>query len=397
MYISVDDGKTKQSNKFYNMIQISNTEFKVEYGRVGCETPNVETKSMSKWDSVYKSKLKKGYKDVTELYLESVGNFPTKTQIEIVEKLMKYANQSISDNYTVSAKNVTIKQLDKADEVLNSLFAFDKNDLDGFNKLLMELYTIVPRKMKNVKDFLANNSDQIDTILNDEKDNLDVMRGQVQLLKGDVNESETENTNNDLLTNLGLSIVEIDNNDTKTIKMIKDMMGSDSHLFHKAYAVVNNNTQKAFDEFLSTTKNKQTKLLWHGSRNQNWWSIVCNGLKIRLSGVIHTGSLLGDAVYFADVFNKSFGYTDSGRWVNNKKYEYAYLALYDVHIGNQFHMKDKAYAIRNPKNELYDKNYDSVYAHKGASMGYSDLRCSEYTVYNHDQSTIKYLIEVKVK
>ncbi len=51
------------SNKYYNMELVGST-INVEYGRVGV-TKQKETYPASRWDSILKSKIKKGYTDMT--------------------------------------------------------------------------------------------------------------------------------------------------------------------------------------------------------------------------------------------------------------------------------------------------------------------------------------------
>ena len=63
MFVDIKDDT--QSNKYYNMIPQGGT-FTVEYGRFGSTKATMSYPS-SKWDSIYKSKLKKGYKDITNL------------------------------------------------------------------------------------------------------------------------------------------------------------------------------------------------------------------------------------------------------------------------------------------------------------------------------------------
>lgn len=52
-------------NKFYTMTQKSDSEFEVEYGRIGASS-QFHTYLISKWESIYESKLRKGYTDVTD-------------------------------------------------------------------------------------------------------------------------------------------------------------------------------------------------------------------------------------------------------------------------------------------------------------------------------------------
>ena len=68
IHVSVDNGKTDNSNKVYVMEELSDGRIKCEYGRVG-KAMTTEYKPSSKWSSVYNQKTgkSKGYTDVTEL------------------------------------------------------------------------------------------------------------------------------------------------------------------------------------------------------------------------------------------------------------------------------------------------------------------------------------------
>lgn len=406
------------SNKFYYMFASEcGSRFDVEYGREGA-TAQKTSYPMSKWDATYKSKTKKGYVDYTELFIiedststkivKEVKEFlesRTKEVINIVKKLQSWAKGSIAENYSVSSEAVTQKQIDKAQELLTQISTFDltQNNTQDLNKLLLTFYGIIPRKMKNVnlhllkESELQKNIEKLNTIIIEEQATLDVMAGQVLLAH---NMEESENTENeiviesDIISNSGLEIKAV--TDTKIIDKIKSMMADNKNKFKEAFEVINIKSESAYNNNLKIADNKKEELFWHGSRNENWWSILTSSLVIRPSNAVHSGSLLGDAIYFAPLFKKSYGYT-SGRnsyWAKGNSNE-AVLALYSVHVGNKFEMRNKAYAIYDPKKELYDKGYNSVHCYAGASMGYSKLINDEITIYKPEQCTIKYLIIVQ--
>lgn len=61
---------SENNNKWYRMTDTDDGYFKVEYGRVGGSTAT-EVYPIHKWNSKYKEKLKKGYKDISALKIES--------------------------------------------------------------------------------------------------------------------------------------------------------------------------------------------------------------------------------------------------------------------------------------------------------------------------------------
>ena len=56
---------SKNSFKFYNMKQISEDQFTAEWGRIG-STPRFTDYDLTEWDGILSSKIKKGYKIVSE-------------------------------------------------------------------------------------------------------------------------------------------------------------------------------------------------------------------------------------------------------------------------------------------------------------------------------------------
>lgn len=401
------------SNKFYHMTDNDNGTFSVEYGRVG-STAQKASYPISQWSKKYNEKVKKGYKDNTELFIvedatitSDSDNSSTTTfastrssgVVELVNKLQGWANKSVSENYTVSAKDVTQKQIDKAQEVLNSLVSFnlDQNTIKEFNDLLLNFYTIVPRKMKNVKSHLIDIDDDLterkNKIITEEQETLDVMVGQVKLnedTKSDSNTDDKAVVVKDLIEASGLNIEEV--TDTKIIDMVKGMMQNNAHKFKKLYSVVNYNTQKRFSDFVNDSSDKKTELFWHGSRNENWWSIMTSGLLIRPTNAVHTGSMFGNSCYFANRCQKSIGYTSlrNSYWASGNSNE-AVLALYDVHVGNQKHIyKHTSDCYTLNYDRIKKEGFDSVYAHGGI-----DLINDEFMVYHTHQSTIKYLLIIE--
>ncbi|TXG85759.1 MAG: WGR domain-containing protein [Spirochaetes bacterium] len=402
------------SNKFYNMTDNDNGTFTVEYGRVGA---SMQTQSypISQWDKKYKEKTNKGYKDNTDLFIvedtsSTNTNEPKKTGVvkeflksrtqsvmEMVKKLQGWAKGSIQENYTVSSEQVTQKQVERAQALLDNIVTFDlvQSNVKEFNNMLLEFFGVVPRKMKQVKDHLISESEDLtkrkNQIISEEQATLDVMAGQVKL-NADITEEqeETHTVETDIIHASGLEMEEV--TDTDTINKIKGMMADNKHKFKKAFAVVNTKTQKMYDNHVANAKNKKEELFWHGSRNENWWSIMTSGLMIRPSNAVYSGSMFGDGIYFADRFQKSYGYT-SGRnsyWAKGNSNE-AILALYTVHIGEQKHIyKHDSSCYKLNYNTISKDGYDSVFAHGGI-----DLRNNEYMIYQAQQCTIKYLVIVE--
>ena len=135
------------------------------------------------------------------------------------------------------------------------------------------------------------------------------------------------------------------------------------------------------------------ELLWHGSRNENWFSILSSGLVLRPANAIITGKMFGYGIYFADKCRKSLNYSSlSGAYWTQGGQSEGFLALYEVHVGKQLKIrKHQSWCYELTEKELKARGkYDSLFAKGGV-----DLLNNEYIIYRADQCSVKYLIEVK--
>jgi len=366
IHVSVDNGLTAQSNKVYTMEEQTDGQIKCEYGRVGKNLVTVY-KSSYEWDKVYKSKVnpRKGYTDVTDMISETVtvdtsGKKSKTNDIKdlkvrtIFDDLMAFANKSIQQNYKVLQEAVTQLQIDRAQDILNRAVKLVKvkMNIKSFNDVLIELYTVIPRKMDDVRDHLVSSANDdgdlnfINNFLSKEQDTLDTMAGQVKLLNQQKDSSaQADEIGEDdadqevtILEQMGLKAsIETDQ---ESIDLVNKLMGSNANRIRKILKVVNVSTQTKFDANLKRSKNKTRRLYWHGSRNENWFNIIQTGLMIRPSGAVHTGSMFGDGIYFANKAQKSIGYSSlrGSYWAGGSSNK-GYLALFDVHTGEQKHIK----------------------------------------------------------
>lgn len=388
------------NNKYYNMTPHGDT-WTAEYGRVGSSAQKREY-PINQWDKKYNEKIKKGYVDQTNLIQDLIRVKKKKTSsstykeienkviAEIVERLQQMARKAISDNYTISSNKVTQAMVDEAQGILTKLLSI--NDKNQFNDTLLNLFTVIPRKMKNVSQYLAKSQDDYPNIIQTEQDLLDVMKGQVvqKYVENTVVHAVEENKMT-ILETMGLEFEECDKED---IKKIKNALGSCANKFYKAWRVKNIRTQDRFENFADTENIRNTKLLWHGSRNENWWSIINSGLVLKPTNAVITGKMFGYGIYYAPKAQKSLGYTSlhGSYWANGNS-KSAFMALMEVAYG-------KPYDVYSFDRRYYDFNYERLqkacpganclHAHAG-----SMLRNDEIIIYKEEQCTIRYLVELK--
>jgi len=402
----------ENNNKFYNMFDHGDGTMHVEYGRV--ELTNIRKDySLGKWDSLYRSKTKKGYEDVTRLYTEVIEDASSNKKIRKIgisdnkirtmfEELQNYANVTVKENYSVTSASVTQAMVDEAQVVVDDLIGMLKinANVGQLNENLMKLFKIIPRYIKKVQLILfteIENKKHLDTAKKKmvaEQDILDTMAGQVLATsKTKVFDDQNEDTNEavNVLDQLGL---EIENITSQEEQIIKQALGDSKNNFSKAFKVINKETQKKYNRHSAKFHSgpRKEEFFWHGSRNQNIYFILQKGLLIRPSGAIHTGSMFGDGIYFADKARKSIGYSSlSGSYWSGGSSSKGFLILYAVDVGKQKKIKrHDSSCYRLSRKVMDNEGYDSVYAQGGM-----DLRNNEYIVYEGEKCTVKYLVELK--
>ena len=376
------------NNKFYYMEDLHNGNFKVSYGRVGA-SETVLTYPISQWDKKYNEKIKKGYTDVTEkmtaIKKTSELDISDPEVKDLIKFLMQEAKQSIKRDYEISAESITQEQIDEAQEYLDKINGIHMGDLCNTSKMaeinyvLQKLYTIIPRKMADTRRFFLDsyNTQFLIELLQNEQNRLDTLKSQVNLT----------NTQSDGITldELGFTCEVASDKDREFIKKNTDFRLTN----HRVFKISNKQTEAVFNP------NKlKTKLLYHGSRNENFLSILQTGLKIRPAGVATTGSMFGNGIYAANKARKSIGYTSlrGSYWASGHSNK-AYLAIFEFATGKEWGVLDnetwKYWMSDLNKAKVEAKGCDSVFARGGV-----DLRNDEYIVYDSTQCTIRYLIEL---
>ena len=258
--------------------------------------------------------------------------------------------------------------------------------------------------MGNVKDYLLNTKTKKDTmeyLIEAEQDLLDAMRGQVQTLakqkasgKATAATATTKAKGKTLEDTFGLVMKPATADD---VKMIKQLLGPNANVFIRAFQVMNKTTEaqssKWYDEAAKKFKKDlhwaDNKLFWHGSRNENWWSILNSGLVLRPAKAIITGKMFGYGTYFADKAQKSINYTSSrGSYYARGSSDKAYLGLYQVFLGRVKKIRHSDSSLDYKK--ITSQGFDSVFAEGGA-----DLINNEFIVYHEHQTTVRFIVEIK--
>jgi len=380
------------NNKYYDMRDLGDGQFEATYGRIGV-TAAKKLYPIGRWDSIYRQKLGKGYEDKTSLVavtqVQTVEKFKPieeKDVAELIAYLREKARDTVQKNYKVGSESVSQAMVNEAQQVLNKISSCTFT-VDEFNEYLLELFAIIPRRMNYVPDYLARSKADYEKILRREQDLLDVMAGQIAGPKVETHVEGDETKT--ILEVYGLKFSPVTDKDVAIIK--KELGAESAGYYYRAWKVENVETEKRFKAFLKGKGRLKKLLLWHGSRTENWWSILRTGLKLRPTNAVINGKMFGYGLYFAPRARKSIGYTSmhGAHWTGGGS-KFGFMALYEIVYGKPYDVYDAAPNMTFDNLQRVAPGCMSLHAHAGRSL-YND----EIIVCNEDQTTIRYLVELK--
>ena len=398
----------KGLNQQVTMENQGNGCFKYTESRIGINIgvfkPKSHLRTMDKWDSTvhqllrmgfimtkkqkYEKKVvKKGDMSVDGASYARISDDSVRT---IVERLIGFANKVISKQYTVKIDDISDEMIALGATILKDL-STDVNDgtitITDFNKRLTKLFSVIPRRMDNLSRYLAGSVEDIPDILRSEQELYDVLIGQLR------NCGEIISRDMDILKANGIIMRHVSEDEEK---MLKKRLGSEGHRYVDAWKVTNLATKKRFDEFCkkeNLTDGSGVDHLFHGSRNENWWSILTSGLTVNPpAGVVICGKAYGYGIYHAPQACKSMGYTSraGSKWAAGGS-DTGFLLLNEVATGKRY---DGRFGCDSSLN--WDKlQRIAPGCHcTWAESRYSGFMMDEVIVYKDCQSTAEYLIEV---
>lgn len=383
-------------NKYYRMTQNGST-FTAEYGRVG-SSPQRKVYPMTRWPSIYTQKIQKGYVDQTSLHSGRVVTTAVADYKEIedaavqrlVDILLSAAKQTIKRNYRTTVDEVTPAMIMEASRLIHSLDV--SMDIDTFNRVLLELFAVIPRRMTKVDYYLAKSSEPAEyaKILEREQEILDAMSGQVYTT-GKMLSAQTQNVpKQTILESVGLSIRPC--TDKENEEIISHMRSEAARHFARAFRVYNKEASERLEKYREDNDIRKAHYYYHGSRTCNYWNILAMGLDIN-PNALTAGKMFGNGTYFANKAKKSMRYTDlpGQNNVHVTSGETAYLSVFKVVYKNAMDIyRWQNEYMRLNYHALSVKGYDAVFAHGGA-----DLVNDEIVIYQNCQSAPHYIIELK--
>lgn len=402
-------GDSIDHNKFYDMFEI-NGECHCRYGRqtnayTFGKTGSLKTYPINKWESIYNQKLSKGYEDksylVTELVTQTNKDGESKYApitdayiAEIVERLQRYAKEIVDANYSVKAGQVTKAMIKEAQRHLNMMTVAE--DMHDFNLSLLELFKTIPRSMSSVDGSLLkeDTKENRGEIISHEQDLLDVLIG---LLNDDKEDTKKTNDNSKAKqTILEANGITMEAASPEDIKLVKEKIGSNAHRLKNVWKISNAKQTEAYQKYVEAEniRKRDCKLLWHGTRSENVWSILKSGLVLRPTNAVITGKMFGYGIYFAPSAQKSLGYTSlSGSYWAKGKSNSGFMLLHAVAYGTPYDVyrfDNKYYTFDYKHLRKHCPNANCLHAHKDAGM----IKNDEIIVYREDQVMPLYLVEL---
>lgn len=329
----------------------------------------------------YYEKLAKGYADESKVYLgksvtRGASAFARDASGLLYERLYSYSHNAVKS--VCSDIVVTKEMAKKARQIWNKLGTY--KTVKAFNRHLTELIRISPRLRNpmtdDVADFYAKDKSDFPRILQFEENLILAMEGLVR--------ADKTSKNGRSFADFGIEVYLA--NDAQK-KEVMDILGT-SQLVSKVKAIYRIKPlvqEKKMQEYCRKHHITAKKKLWHGSRNENWGSILINSLQLNPNAAIN-GKMFGKGIYFAPSPSKSFGYTSyhGSYWAGGHS-STAFMGIFAVAYGNPLMVTSSGdYA-----SQIRDGSYDCVCA-TAANTG---LRNDEIVFYDEAAMCLNYLVE----
>lgn len=376
------------NNKFYKMIPNSDAStFFVVYGRIGCSGCK-KLYPIDQWEQVYQQKMQKGYIDQTSICdiakkEENTLSFQglEDSVRDILQEFMNRSRQIVKDHYNISEVQVTAAMVKKAEETLQELSGVQ--EVWEFNDTLVRLFSIIPRRMQKVYTQLARTPEDFAKILEREYNLLK----NVSLMTNEKLKTKPCSS----LQDLGFTMRECSSSEFKQICQIFDKKNKPQ--IKRAWKVCNLEEEKNFQKYCTDNHIKQKRLVFHGSRTENWWSILNTSLKLNPLNAVITGKMFGWGLYFATSSQKSLNYTSlsGSAWAKGRDV-IGYLGVFNIAYGNPADVYKHEHTFSSLKKSSFKKKFqgcDCLHAHAGIS-----LKNDEIVVYDEHAVSLQYIVEL---
>lgn len=312
---------------------------------------------------------------------------------EATTALTKTVSAKITANGIETPLGVlTLGQIDKGQSLLDQAFkAFNTKKMKGkaarLEELSGEFYTAIPHRIGRTR--AAIQSAVLDSLaaFEEKQETLQLMRDMLSV-NGEGNVLFDAQVDGQY-TALGCGIAELDRK-SAAYGELEDYVLS-SQIKSRNIKIKNIYSLKREPEFKAfKTKVGNERLLFHGSRIQNWVGLLSRGIlmpKIVVSmGVNRTDAgWLGSGIYFGDAACTSAFYTTSGKGGTR------FMAVARVALGKMKTYTKITYGLTAPP-----AGYDSCHGVRSQKDVSSEFDDDEYVIYDGQQQRLEYLVEFKL-
>ncbi len=380
------------------------------------------------WDEIYTRTVSRGFTLVNETKMQTMtakqkittsnnGLSPIEDDDvrNFLDGIISTATETMTKLFTVRVTDIRDEHIEQADKLLAKMWAEkDKLKLAEFNKLLDQLHLIIPRRIPNVRYTHAASMGQAESILTKEQDIFDFVVGNVRMARKSAAEVTVREPGKKEPTILEKNGCEMRKVTQEEEKFVRDLMHGTK--VSKIFACNNKKTEKDFEAFIKARKlgkyaekdwdyktpqgsaHNGVAFLMHGSSDCNWESIFFNGMYVPedSSGAAH-GRAFGNGAYFADLAQKSAGYTSlSGSYWAGGSGGRGLIGIYEVATGEVYDIYGEGKGVPQNWSQLQTKHpgADCLWAMSKRSDKSSYLMNEEIIIYKAQQCTIRFLAEI---
>jgi poly [ADP-ribose] polymerase len=439
--IELHQAKGAKSNAFRVFTHYGRTddlETNPDAGAKECRYFDTVVEAQGEYDKIYKSKTaaSKGYKELS-LASSKIGSqkarggssgavddktlakmkgdenkpAPVKKESALstsIQDLVKYiyAEATNALTTTVNAKItangietplgvLTVGQIEKGEEVLgeiHSIIGTKKGTQAKLEQLSGEFYTAVPHRIGRTREAIASAVITDLTNIAAKQETLQLMKDMLAVNGDGANGGGNVLFNevvDDQYNALGAELVALEKGSaewqTWADHVVNSQVKSKNIKIENVYKVKRPAEWDAFD-----TKVGNDKMLFHGSRIQNWVGLLTRGIlmpKLVVSlGVNRTDAgWLGNGIYFGDASCTSAFYTTPG------KKKTRFMAIARVGLGKKAEFTKITYGLNEPP-----AGFDSCHGLRNDKKNNSQFEDDEYVIYRQNQQRLEYLVEFKV-
>ena len=385
------------------------------FGRIGASKGDLQEETVIKkpypswmyWFRYYE-KINKGYQDVGDFMFKTDDSLyaafkPAEESKEeqeetlitkLYKKLHDFAKHAVAEQINVDllSENAPFTR-----GQVNTGWKLWKNlgncrTVEEFNAQVMKLMAISPRKIDQyrgmtVKSYLAV---QMPTQAEQEQEFARIIAREESLLRAMDAMVGTPQTKagkpiggqSKLFGDVTVSVAPDDEKNKVVSRLSKELQPLVRNVFKMDAA----GQSERFTKYCEANGITDKKFFWHGSRNENWLSIITKSLMLNPNAVI-TGKMWGCGIYFAPSSMKSWNYTSflGTTWAGGNS-DSAFMGLFETAYGNPYCPTS---IVHGTAKLLKENNANCLHAKKDVC----GLRNDEVVFFDEDAICIRYLVE----